>query len=48
MDTDKEHFVLYAGDFQSIDISEATMLTSNFPVQLIQLGQVYTYSYKTE
>ncbi len=48
VDTDEEHYVLNAGDFQSIVIFEATMLKSNFPVQVIQLGQVWTYSYETE
>ncbi len=37
-----EQHILNAGQYLSLVVSDATMLTSNFPIQLIQMGQVLT------
>jgi len=37
---DEKQYKLNAGEYQSLQVSDATMLTSNYPIQLIQMGQV--------
>jgi len=40
LDVDGDQYNLNAGQYQSLVVYDATMLTSNFPIQLIQMGQV--------
>ncbi len=40
VDVNGEQHILNAGQYESLFVSDATMLRSNFPIQLIQIGQV--------
>jgi len=40
VDVDEEEYTLNAGEYQSLVVTSPTILASNFPIQLIQMGQV--------
>jgi hypothetical protein len=40
----EQQYRMNAGDYQIIQIQGATMLTSNFPIQLVQIGNVRKHS----
>jgi hypothetical protein len=38
--TDGQQFQLNIGDYRLITVAASAMLTSNYPIQLVQMGQV--------